>query len=404
MKNYFLILIMVSAASFMKSCTGAADVNEPRGSKTPPAQVTNVSVRNISGASIISYDRPDDPNLKYVQAAYTSEIGEERTFNASFYTDTILVNGFARAGEYDVRLYSVSYGEAKSEPVTVKVNPTNPAYLEVLENSEITATFGGFNFISVDEAASDLSIIFLKRLESEWQEIGAYYTKKTVNLACSIRGQEAEETEFGAYISDRWGHRSDTLRFTLVPWFEEELPKSKFKTVELPTDNYTVHNWSGSNNSVAALWDGKTSTDICYHTKTTDPMPQWFTFDLGEQYSISRMLFHGRTNANKNDTRFVFAQGMPLEFELWGCNTLDPAGDWDTWTLIDTFVAARADGSTNNQDQEPLVQADLDLIVAGHNFDFPMNSPKYRYIRFKTNSTYGGLNSVMIGELTFYGQ
>ena len=43
-----------------------------------------------------------------------------RTVNASFYTDSLVVEGFPTKGEYDVELYSVSYGEAVSTPLVVK--------------------------------------------------------------------------------------------------------------------------------------------------------------------------------------------------------------------------------------------------------------------------------------------
>lgn len=403
MKNNFPYILATMFVMLGVSC-GDADVNDPLGSKSQPAQVTNIQVRNISGASVITYDRPDDKNLKYVQAVYTAEDGADRMFNASYYTDSILINGFAKAGEYDVRVYSVSYGETKSEPVHVKVNPTSPAYLAILDKSEIKATFGGFRFVSVDEAASDLSIIFLKKINDDWQEIGAYYTKKAKDLLYTMRGQNSEETVYGAYANDRWGHRSDTLIFTLTPWHEVELPKSKFRVVNLPTDNYTLHNWTGSANSVESLWDGVTNTDRCFHSKTTDELPQWFTFDLGSEYMMSRLLVHWRTNAAKTDTRFYFNTGMPKEFEIWACNKLDPAGSWDSWTKVSDFVAYRADGSEVNQTQSSLTAADKDLLYTGHNFDFPTGIPKYRYIRFKTNSTYGGLHSVMLCELTFFGQ
>ena len=90
-----------------RSCFGClcdnADLNEPTGSTTPPSQVLNATVKNLPGAAIIYYDLPDDQNLKYVRASYKVD-NMIRTVNASFYTDSLVVEGFPTKGEYDVEL------------------------------------------------------------------------------------------------------------------------------------------------------------------------------------------------------------------------------------------------------------------------------------------------------------
>lgn len=405
MKKILIILTLILLTLF--SACGDSDLNDPRGSTAAPAQVTNVRVQNISGSSILFYDRPNDENLKYVQAAYTLADGTHRTFNASFYTDSILVNGFPEAGEYDVQLYSVSYGEAKSAPVTVKVNPSTPAYRMVLEKANVEPTFGGIRFTSEDEATSDLSIIFLKKNTiNEWEEIGAYYTKKAPNLQHVVRGQEAVETEFGIYASDRWGYKSDTVYWTLTPWAEIEIPKTNplWKKMELPGDTYVTHTWSGSKTSVEALWDGITNSwETVYHTKSTDPMPQSFSIDLGAPYIFSRIVCNWRTNGSWTNYTNFFTSGMPKTFEIWASNNPNGDGSWESWEFIESFVSLRADGTARSSTEIALTDADKEMLKTGHNFDFPVGVPAYRYIRFRTTSTYQ-VNSVQIAELTLFGQ
>ena len=124
--KYGLLYIGVALAA----CADNADLNEPAGSTTPPAQVLNATVKNLPGAAIIYYDLPDDQNLKYVRASYKVD-NMVRTVNASFYTDSLVVEGFPTKGEYDIELYSVSYGEVVSSPLVVKVNPDTPPYQKV---------------------------------------------------------------------------------------------------------------------------------------------------------------------------------------------------------------------------------------------------------------------------------
>ncbi|MDR3061387.1 MAG: DUF4959 domain-containing protein, partial [Dysgonamonadaceae bacterium] len=101
------ILIFLTAAMFIFYSCGEESLNSPRGSKDVPKQVTVTSVKDISGASIIYYNKPDDKNLKYVRAVYTTDDGITKDVTASFYTDSLLIEGFGKAGTFDVELYSV---------------------------------------------------------------------------------------------------------------------------------------------------------------------------------------------------------------------------------------------------------------------------------------------------------
>jgi hypothetical protein len=42
-------------------------------------------------------------------------------------------------------------------------------------------------------------------------------------------------------------------------------------------------------------------------------------------------------------------------------------------------------------------------VVDGEDFDIPPGTPKYRYIRWKTNRVWGALDHHYLAELTFWG-
>ncbi len=406
-------ILFYSFASLALLCScGEADMNDPYGSKIAPAQVTNVSVKDSYGESVVSYDKPDDRNLKYVKAVYMTDDSTEFDANASYYTDTILINGFGHAGAYRVDLYSVSYGEAYSGPVSVTVNPLTPPYLMAYDSLEINSTFGGISIQTSNRTGAKLSIgSYKKNEDGEWEEIGMTYTTAR-NIAFSVRGQESVETEFGVQVRDRWSHLSEIKTTVATPLYEIECDKSLFKSDPILTDTYEMHSWSGSNTKFEALWDGSIlqGTSTCFHTKTTDPMPQHFTIDLGMEYQLSRFVVHGRASAtaagaSSDVWTYVFASGHPKTFELWGSTNPDrETGAFDdTWFLVGTYTITRADGSTTTQAVSALTDEDKALIVAGSEFDVPDGTPKLRWIRFRTLNTYGNVNSVMLDELTFYG-
>jgi hypothetical protein len=396
------------------------DTTQPIGSKTPPAQIVNPRVKNIDGASIIYYDRPDDTNLKYIKAVYTTEDGTKFDASASFYTDSILIEGFGSAGEYEVKLYSVSTGEAYSEPVIVKVNPGTPPYLTAYGNIEIAPTFAGFLVKTKNETKAKLSLFAYKKDNDtgDWQEINAFYTTAG-NINYAVRGQDTTPAEFGVKVRDRWGHWSEmkTARFT--PWYEMQCDKKKFaEVINLPSDTRIQHTWSGSNTGFDKLWDERAwiNAEYCFHTKATDPMPQHFTIDLGETYSLSRMLVRGRgqsktQGAGSDRFEFSFDAGYPLQIQILVSteqhevskledNIVDPS--WIPVITGEDGYLRRADGTTTNSKLAPLTDEDKIILDRGQEFQFPADT-KGRFIRFRTMSTYGAVSTVMLDELTFFG-
>src|SRR5690606_14837771 len=99
----------------------------------------------LYGAARITYTLPKSTNILYVQAKYLIREDHYRESKTSFYTDTILVDGFAQAGEYEVELRTVSRANITSDPVVVKVEPLTPNYIRVNEGLEISPDFGGAN-------------------------------------------------------------------------------------------------------------------------------------------------------------------------------------------------------------------------------------------------------------------
>lgn len=82
--------------------------------------------------------------------------------------------------------------------------------------------------------------------------------------------------------------------------------KSLFRKMALPTDSYECHSWNEvtKGNDMTRLWDGITDTDPCFQTKTTTVMPQWFTFDMGEKYKLSRFVMVSRYYPGKYGNTF----------------------------------------------------------------------------------------------------
>ena len=214
-------------------------------------------------------------------------------------------------------------------------------------------------------------------------------------------GLDAVTTDFGIFVRDRWGHLSDTLYVTETPLYEEQCDKSLFRKMALPTDSYECHSWNEvtKGNDMTRLWDGITDADPCFQTKTTTVMPQWFTFDMGENYKLSRFVMVSRYYPGKYGN--TFKAGHPKHFEIWGSINPNPDGSFDdSWVLLSEYESVKPSGGGVN---DALTAEDQEAAKNGENFIIPDNAPAVRYIRFRTNNTWGNTRYMHLHELTFFG-
>lgn len=362
-----------------------------------PGVVTDVQVENLNGAAKITYRLPDSKNLLYVSAQYPIDGDRVRESKTSYYRDTILVEGFAREGEYEVTLYAVSRANVKSDPVTVKVQPKTPNYILVNEGLEITPDFGGANFLGHNPDGLPVSVHLLAfdDVTNEMKERDPeYITGNTVDV--SIRGFEPDERRFGVYTSDRFGNTSEIRYVTLTPLFETLLDKSKFFTYRLPSDAPIGYGWE-----LRYFFDGSLAGNG-WHT-TTAPLSVG-TFGLGQTAKISRFVLWNRLPA-------MYSDQNPREITIWGSNVDEPqdaqlpkvsspgtvVGDW-----INMGNFSYPDPPSGLPPSQANA-ADMAFAAEGVNFRMPSTAPSVKYIRFVATQTWGGLNYVNAMEISFYG-
>lgn len=362
-----------------------------------PQPVTNVRVESLPGGARITYDRPKDENLLYVKAEYAIRDGVVREAKASYYLNSLTVDGFPDTSAHEVKLYAVSRGEHASEPVTVEVHPLTPPVVEVFHSLTMEATYGGVRVEFRNEAESDIVLTLLAR-DSVGDMVPAetYYTKRQEG-SFAARGFNTDKREFGIFIRDRWNNHSDTLFAELTPKFEEQLDKSKFKEVDLPNDTYKPHVGTGMHE----LWDNSWNSGSVFHTNPGTGLPQWFTFDMGVTARLSRFKFYHRLGGGQGATDGAYTGADPKVFEIWGSNDPNPDGSWDsTWVKLGEFQSIKPSG----QPEGTVTNEDFQFaVVDGEDFDFPEGIPAVRYLRWKTVKVWGALDHCYIAELTFWG-
>lgn len=395
MRHYFN-KISTSALLLLFLLVGCAEdiVPGPSRQGEKPNGITSYTVKSIPGGAVINYELPNHPDLRYVKAVYTMADGRVRENKASIYNNSILVDGFAKAGDYPVNLVAVGVGDVESEPTALTVTALTPTYLLTLEKlreeGNITATFGGIRLLFENVTETPLAIHIIARNDAgQWQTARDFYTRLGEGVF-NVRGFAAQEREFGIFVTDRWNNTSDTIRANFLPLHEVMMNKSLFREYNLPTDTWQAHTGF---RTPSVLWDGndRVSSTI-FHTAPGTGIPQHFSFDMGVAANLSRFLMYSRLS-------YEYQFNHPKVFELYGSNNPDPNGSWESWTLIGTYTSVKPSGlplgeSTND---------DINYARAGEEFDIEFQEEPYRYWRWRTLDTWGGNSDVSLGELTFFG-
>ncbi|TBO40578.1 DUF4959 domain-containing protein [Pedobacter kyonggii] len=394
----FLMLATALVTMFFASCKTAENGFEAvSDDMTKPGPVSNAKVENIDGAARITYTLPNSKNLLYVLARYSINDNRVRETKSSYYTDTVMVDGFAKEKDYEVTLYAVSRANVMSDPVVVKVHPKTPNYIAVNTGFNITADFGGANFFGLNKNRASLSVhllVFNDKTKTFDEQEPEYVSSDTIDV--SIRNLNPVPYKVGVYTKDRFGNTSDTVIKTVTPLFETLLDKSKMSTYRLPSDATIGYGWE-----FRYFFDGNLG-DPGWHTLSSPKSIG--TFGLGVSAKISRFViwqrpsdFYGYQNTRK--------------FTLWGSNKTNPvdvtlpsnsaegtvAGDW---VNLGNFVFPNPpSGLAPNQANA----ADKDFVAKGVNFRMPRAAQQVRYIRYECTQTWGGLDYVNATEINLYG-
>ena len=402
--RHHLSILLLGVVTLLASCV-EADVIMPHGSTNVPGKVTVTEVVNRSGMSVIYYKLPDDTNLQYVKAIYSPRPGVTSEVNASFFTDSLVLNGFKEAGSYPVELYSISYGGARSDAVWTVVDPETPPYQTAVAGLDLQPTFGGV-YVGMDNPTQSNLVVTVSKLDEagQWVDVQTNYTSQA-KVSFSVRGQEAVPATFKVTVKDRWGSTCESGEYLLTPLYEALCDKSLFKELRLAGDTNEQHSVPGG---IYSIWDNKwnnTNEDQdAFHTKPNSPIPQHVSFDMGAIYDLSRFVFH---------PRHLFYNGHPHTFEIYGAVELNPDQDVELfdvdgnldpyWYLLGSFESTRPSGYTVSSSQVANTTEDLEVWATGQEFEFDFGTREARYIRFRTTTTWGNVTYVEIPEIDFYG-
>jgi hypothetical protein len=362
----------------------------------PPGKISNATVkRSIPGGAVLTYTLPDDDDLLFIKAAYFRNDSTVSETISSIYNDTLTIAGFGDVSTREIKLYAVDRSRNESEPVTISVTPLEPPVHTIGSTLNLLTDFGGFTANWSNPSREEIGIVIeQKNAVGEYIPLETLYSEMSDGVG-AIRGLDTVTYELKTYVKDKWGNKSAPKNFTLTPYYETQLDKTKFVTVEFPGDLPGYNN----NYGVWRLYDGVKSVDNAFGS-AENTAKTCITIDLGVEAVLSRFVVYQRIGSN-----YIWAYnvGNLKDFELWGCSELIlEEENWqDNWIkLMECHSVNPSDlpiGSLSNEDRE--------RAANGEEFIFPLGIPKIRYFRVKLNKCWDGSSTVWFhcAEMTWFG-
>ncbi len=384
------VLIPFMTLGFLYGCS-ESEIGQYAVDNVSPDAVRNITVENLKGAAVISYDIPNDEDLLYVKVIYKLDNGQTMEQKASAYANSVKVEGLGRSREQEVQIVTGDRSKNESAPVSVTIHPQDAPIYDVFNSLQARSDFGGIRVVwdNPDRAGVVISILE-PDATNELIEVDNFYSDAR-NGAGNVRGYNAEERLFAVFVRDRWQNHSDTLIASFLPLHEERLDKSRFSRWNpsgIPYNTLPGQGWD-----IEKAWDNIIQVNPGFSTNTGGSLPTSITFSLGQDAVLSRFKIFQRGTGDQQYT------GANIKrFELWGSDHPNVNADLSTWVKLGEFESIKPSGPG------PVTEEDTDYaVVRGEDFAVDSGVPRVRYLRLVVHETWGGTTHVQFMELDFYG-
>jgi hypothetical protein len=359
---------------------------------TSPAPVSDVRIQNLKGKAVITYSLPEEDDLLCIKAVYISPNGNRKEMSSSAYSNSIELKGFGKSAKTKVELYSIDKSYNESAPVTVEIEPLDSPVYDVIKTLVLHEAFGGLKLYWENPLGEDIVLGALAKDDEGYKHIEIIYSSEPIaNKA--IRGLESKLTDFAFYFRDMYNNYTDTLYVQMTPIFEEEINKSNFMPLRL-SSKFSLHGYGGQR--MEAMWDNVYNVDDNLFYVNPAPEKIYFAFDMGVEAKLSRFRLWTRRN-------FMYQLHHIRTFEIWGTSdpsaTTDP-DNWNGWVKIMDCESSRPSGLTEGGN--PTAE-EVEYLLGGEEFEVPVEAPKFRYMKFKINSTWTNSTAAFINEISIWG-
>lgn len=414
-------LVYIFLLGLFYSCKEKERYNINTDDSTPPGSILFNNYKPLYGGARFFYELPDDEDLLSVEAEYTNSQNRTFKFSASYFVDSVDVYGLPDTGVYAINLYAVDRAGNRSTPVTVDVEPLEPAFQRVAKSVEVRPGFGSFFLDWTNELEQEVNVYvdFEFADKTGPRQVTTIFTSKADTnrrFVNDLNDINANKVGVKIRVEDQYGNMTGHLdKGEIVLLTDELIPKQSWI---LPNPNDSIggvpmvfgNDKEGRTRNVI---DGiiNVGEDLNFmHTggrgRTGNlldkNMPWNLMIDLGDYYELSRVVTHQRHYGNGSSP---VTQGQYYRNENVGSYNMyywdEDLNDWEHISF--------------HQIPIPQVVSELDYVKAGQAGDmaymypdFPAFTKKTRWFRYEAVSdflsNYTGTAANALSEITLYGR
>lgn len=389
-------IFMLSLLTTFLACTEDQGPQVLEDNSTPPAEVTNVTIQNLPGKARLTYTLPSDKDLLYVVARYKLENGTAMEVKASYYSNSLLLEGFAGQSTTEVKIYAVNRSETESKAVIVSVNPEKAPIFDIFDSLVVQPDFGGVRVTADNPTKEEIGILVMqKNIQGDWVPIRNSIYTSVDQIKQSLRGFESVDQKFAIVVRDHWLNYTDTLEITIKPLFEQLMPKSAYKGVHLANDSKVIGTYPVSN-----LFDGQFLEywGSYFTDRTIDVGNHLVTWDIGVKTKLSRLRLW-QFSEPIGGQRMYYYLGAMKKFRIWGSNQVTDPNLETGWTLLGEYEIKKPSGLPYGQENND------DLLAArdGADYEIALDKPAVRYLRIECLENWIGGKFMAVSEVHVYG-
>jgi hypothetical protein len=394
-----VLIVILGNAAILTGC-----LSDDHEDLDPPGEVSDVSVVPTNGGGIISYTLPPDEDLHFVRATYTNALGNEVFRVASFYENTLQIDGFNDTLTHSVLLQAVDRHRNYSEGVSVEFNPLVSHIQLVKESVTLEPALGGV-MVNWENVAAKQVFVYLF-IENETFSDQRILSSSAAEENFMVRGLDSVYYDFSIQVEDFDGNRTDKVfKESVKPLFEQKIDKSSWTLV--PSLSVDGNAWEGVTEN---FWDDVIDThesdaDNSYFIINRDDnggtlnYPLDIVMDFNKKAIVNRFTVWQRAywyssaeSQGVSAEPYYYQNENMRSFDLWASN------DLSEWLLLGSFDIGDPKDDDGNIPPEKLREA-----LDGHEFVLDEISDPFRYLKFSITSSYGSETNVYGSEITLYG-
>lgn len=405
---------------FLLSCAEMERFETSGNDNIPPGKVSVRSYKKLYGGARFFYDIPKDEDLLSIEAEYKNAKNEVFKFTSSYYVDSLDVYGFADTSEYSINIYALDRAGNRSEPVSVKVSPLEPAYSRVASSMVIKPGFSSFFVDWENELEQNINVYvdFEFPQDGQTRQLTSVFSSNLVKDRRFINDlflSPNEKVKVKVRVEDMYGNISPAIDKGELTLYEDiKIPKNKWI---LPNPNDTIggvpmvfgNGYEGRLQYVIDDIIDRGDNLNFMHTnsrgrtgKSADGNMPWnFIIDLGDYYEISRIITvqrHSGGLANISRGQYYRTENVGIyNIYIWN----DDRSEWE-------YVM-------QHKINVPVGLSELEFVKVGEAGDMAYmypDDPKYtkktRWFRYEAVKGFSGNYTLedanCLSEITLYGR